>query len=1117
MTRTRLLRRSLVFHWRAHLGVVLGVMVGAAALTGALLVGDSVRASLREMALARLGRIEHALDAGDRLVRAEAAAELSAALARTVAPALLLPGMASTQDQRGRANRIQVLGVDARFWELAQQPPPWRDLPRDTVMLNRALAAQLQIQRTGEVVILRFKKPSALAREATVATKSDAEIAWRLTVGGIVEDAQLGRFSLRANQTAAYNAWVNLHQLQELVQQTNRANLLVVSQAGQGTPGREQADLIQQQWRKVWNPTDAQLRLRSLLEAGAVELLTDRVFLDPPVAGVFLRYQPGGQPVLTYVANLLQAGDRATPYSMVAALPPAALPQPLANNEVLINSWLAEDLGIGPGASLAMSYFQVDAGAALIERTNLFAVRAVVPMNSPLCDRTLMPDFPGIADAESTSDWDAGFPLVHRIRPKDDQYWRQYRGTPKAFITLEAGQTMWGNRYGELTAIRWPTSPSISADQLQNQLAQIFKTHLRPEDLGLRFEPVRLHALTAASGSQDFGGLFLGFSLFLIAAALILTALLFRFGVEQRVSEAGLLLAVGYPPRLMQRLFLGEALALAVAGASVGLAGGIFYARAILTGLTTLWRDATGLNTLVFEATPASLALGFVASVLAAVGSCWLVLRRLGRQPAVTLLAAQWGTTLPTAKGRPWFSLAAVGMALALGAVAVFGERATEPGLFFLGGALMLAGLIGCVRWLLGWWLQRPSLNQSVRLAQLLFRGCARRRNRSVATISLLACGCFVVAAIGVFRLDALRQADHPRSGTGGFALVGEATLPVLRDLNLPEGREFYGLSAADLSGVQIVPFRVREGDEASCLNLNRAQRPRVLGVQPAQLAGRFTFAQTADRGKSPEPWALLRRETALQFLPDLQPDEVPAIGDAASIQWALKSRVGGVLEYTDERGQPFKFRLVGGVSGSILQGLLIIDENEFRQRFPGESGHRFFLIDLQTRGAERATRSHEVSALLTRALQNTGFETTPAVVRLAQFNAVQNTYLNTFQALGGLGLLLGTAGLAVVVLRNVLERRAELALLLAVGYAPSRLPRWVLGEHVFLLLTGLLIGVLAALVAVAPALMSPGNDLPYPSLAATLLAIGLSGLFWTWLASRLAVRGPLLSALRNE
>ena len=65
-------------------------------------------------------------------------------------------------------------------------------------------------------------------------------------------------------------------------------------------------------------------------------------------------------------------------------------------------------------------------------------------MEMPWADRTLMPDFPGIEKAESTSDWDAGFPLVHKIRQKDEDYWKKYRGTPKAFITLAAGQKMWG-------------------------------------------------------------------------------------------------------------------------------------------------------------------------------------------------------------------------------------------------------------------------------------------------------------------------------------------------------------------------------------------------------------------------------------------------------------------------------------------------------------------------------------------------------------------------------------------------------------------------------------------------------------------------------------------------
>jgi len=135
----------------------------------------------------------------------------------------------------------------------------------------------------------------------------------------------------------------------------------------------------------------------------------------------------------------------------------------------------------------------------------------------------------------------------------------------------------------------------------------------------------------------------------------------------------------------------------------------------------------------------------------------------------------------------------------------------------------------------------------------------------------------------------------------------------------------------------------------------------------------------------------------------------------------------------------------------------------------------------------------------------------------LNAFNAVQNTYLNTFQILGGLGLLLGSAGLGVVVLRNVLERRGELGLFLAVGFRPATLHQLVLGEHAVLLCLGLGMGIAAAVVAVLPSLLSPGTAPPWRSLAPTLIAVLLNGLAWTWIATRFALRGNLLESLRNE
>src|SRR5213078_3734843 len=226
-------------------------------------------------------------------------------------------------------------------------------------------------------------------------------------------------------------------------------------------------------------------------------------------------------------------------------------------------------------------------------------------------------------------------------------------------------------------------------------------------------------------------------------------------------------------------------------------------------------------------------------------------------------------------------------------------------------------------------------------------------------------------------------------------------------------------------------------------------------------LAGRFTFAAVAKGLELQKGWELLRPNRVAS---SPEGNEVPAIGDANSIQWALHKKVGDTLDYTDERGSVFKLRLVGAVANSILQGSLIIDEAQFVKRFPSESGYRMFLIDAPSNSVS------QVSATLSRALQDTGLELTPAVRRLNAFNAVQNTYLGTFQILGGLGLLLGSAGLGVVVLRNVLERRGELGLLTAVGFRRRSLQRLVLSEHAALLGLGLGIGIVTAAVAVLPA-----------------------------------------------
>jgi ABC-type antimicrobial peptide transport system permease subunit len=162
--------------------------------------------------------------------------------------------------------------------------------------------------------------------------------------------------------------------------------------------------------------------------------------------------------------------------------------------------------------------------------------------------------------------------------------------------------------------------------------------------------------------------------------------------------------------------------------------------------------------------------------------------------------------------------------------------------------------------------------------------------------------------------------------------------------------------------------------------------------------------------------------------------------------------------------------------------------------------------------------RAAEVSARLEDALTDVGGDAISTSERLSQFHRVENTYLSTFQTLGGLGLLLGTVGLATVLLRNVLERRRELALLGAVGYRRSHFLMMVAAENSVLLAGGLVAGAACAALAIAPAVIDRGGRLPLTTGAALLLfAVFAAGLLSSLAATRAATRSPLLQSLRSE
>jgi putative ABC transport system permease protein len=1149
----RLILASLFYHRRVNLAVALGVCAATAVLTGALLVGDSMRGSLRDLALDRLGRVEYAL-VTPRFFRSRLADDLQPALGQlgTVVPVVLLRGTLENPDQRRRANRVAVIGCTKDFWLLDHRPHvkshavryPFKHPGNDEIVLNQTAADELGLVTGGEV-LLRFSKPANVPADSPLGRKTETSIARRLRVKAVVPAAGIRHFDLNFTQQATANAFVGLGTVQEMLGQAARVNALLVAPAFENGP-QPLDDTLREFLRPTLDDYGLTVKRVPKTHAGKAvidyfDITSDQMVIPPTleqaITAGLKNHAP--QPALTYLANSIIAADEKPksqiPYSTVTAIDANDALGPyardidgkpvgrLADDEIVLTSWVREDMAanevsVKPGDSIKITFFEPESTHGRInERSHTFRLRAIVPLAKPgepplaTNDPDLTPTVPGVSDQASIRNWNAPFPFdSKRIRRSDDEYWKDHRTTPKAYISLAAGRRLWGSRFGQTTSIRVPPAEGISVESISDKIV----SRIDPESAGFVFRPVREQALAASAGTTPFEGLFLGFSLFIIAAALMMVALLFRLGIEQRASEVGLLFAVGWSRRKTIALLTAEGTIVAGVGALLGIAAGIGYAALMLAGLKTWWLDAIRTPFLSLHVTPVSLAIGYVAglvvSLLAIVWTLW----RTRNQSICNLLANRPddASGLASRASSRWRAkVAVVFVVLAIG-LGIYSQRLSGEAqalAFFGAGALVLtAALVAIGGVLRAGGGGSLAMAGKAPLAMLAVRNAARNPGRSTLTIGLVASATFLIVAISAFRQ---RPTDE---GAGGFTLLAQTDQPVFHDPADDYGREQLGFSdeqTATLRGATIVPLRVREGDDASCLNLYQPRQPRVIGAPVEGLRDYlFAWAELSDDAPAAaktNPWEVLSQP------PDHVPSEptIPVVLDHATATYSMHLRLGEKFDLESDRGGILRCQIVGLLKNSIFQGSILMADSTFRREFPEQSGFRMFLVRTPKE------RTDAVATTLEDALGDYGFDAQRTDEYLAALLAVQNTYLSTFQSLGALGLLLGTFGLATVQLRSVFERRGELALLGAVGFRRGRLARLVFYENATLLVGGLVIGIAAAGVAAVPPLVARGGDVPWIGLAGMLLVIVITGLATGLVAVRATLRAPILAALRGE
>ncbi len=1098
-TNSRRLIASFKYFWQIHLTVALCTAVATGVLGGALVVGDSVRGSLRSITTERIGTIQHALLA-DHFFYANILDR------QNTVPTILLNGTVVVPQTQTRASKVNVIGVTENFFAFWEGDPVPNlnkpaNQPFNAIVINEALQSELDVQ-VGDMLLVNVPQVADIHPEFLLGEREAAAAiqTLRLIVSDVIPTKNAGRFNLRPHQSLPFNAFIALPVLQKALGQDDKVNALFTAEterisSDQLTLTLDALDLNIQVHDNHFDLQSRQYLLKPVLSENALTVATEN---EIPTL-----------PTLTYLANTISANDKTVPYSTIVARPTdrREFSVPLAENEIILNTWTADDLGVKVGDEITVTYYSVKSEdysvkgkETYITETASFRLKGIVPIEGIAADRDIIPDFPGIHDTADMSEWESPFPIDYTlIRNQDETYWDEYGPTPKAFVSLETGKRLWKNRFGDLTTIRMRASQGSDIQATRTLFETEFLKKIQPEQIGFQFLALQADGSQASTGATDFGMLFGSLSGFIIIAVALLVGMLFRIGVEQRSREIGILQAVGYPLVKIRRRFLFEGGTVAGIGSLLGCLLAVGYAQLMIFGLKTWWLPAIGTPFIELHVNLWSLLSGVLIALAVVMISIRLTVQRLGHASTTALLAGETDfteTTLKPKTGKEKISsvvVVAQSLAIALAVIIVvfflflderfsdtFGIWIEDPIIDFL---LLTSSIIG-----IGWavfdrWLKTQKVAKRLNRVRFAIKNAARQPGRSTTSIKTVSLACCIIVAVGANRHDAPPETE--------YAFVAESALPLHYSLNTPDGRFELGFSDAAselLSASEIIPFRVLPGEDVSCLNLYQPQKPQILGASGTMLIK--------------PPWQRLE-------LSDLGEGRAPAIGDDNSLRWILHHNPDDDFRVQDEFGKPLLLD-IETVHGSLFQSQLIISESNFTKYFPSQSGYQFFLIKTPPELRERTAQ------ILEKTLGDYGFDLTSASARLASYRSVENTYISTFQSLGGLGVLLGTFGLALVLFRNIIERRGELATLRAFGFQRQLLSRMLFLESCFLLAVGMLIGIVAGLVAI---LDTHGHfpSFPWMSLTITLLFIFGFGIIANAVAVAVALRSPLLATLKSE
>ncbi len=665
----RLLGASIRFYLRDWVFLVLGAALSTMVVTGALLVGDSLRDSLAQVGREKLGWVKQAM-LFPRLVPEDIVDRLSQKGIHN-AGILTTKGSVALVGKEGASVRgIQIYGVNESFWKGFSPSPEGQP----GVWMNPVLARLIGATgpaRLNLTLALPFDTPreSLLGRKdfssglATLEVPCLGSLAANNRSNGAAKGWENGAaaFSLTGGISSEPVLFMPLVDLQKVLNCPKRINGLLSS--GDGDPQivdktrlvledyglvlkspKERVDSLFAKHdrdkdgtlsRREWQGQLGEAMTRELAQGGAITkaalldwyrrnrnhltLESRQFYLGEPfiLAAEKAALEVGlvSKPMFVHLVNQIQLENKELAYSVIAGISQPlgfgenSLVVPPAGKALLLDFPGSPLKGLS-GKDLAITYFPAEHTGPPKEISVRLPLAGRLQPKGNAVDFELAPEFPGITDKLSLRDWNPPFPYDNkRIQPIDDTFWKEYRASPKVVVDLALAQKLFGSRFGHYTSVI-EEAEGVDADQVEGAFRASLLSILDPAASGLSWIPLAHQAELRSAGNMDFSGLFLGFSFFLLVSAIGLFALLLRLHLERRMGEWGVCAALGWTKRRIMGRILAEAVGPGLLGIALGSPLAVWYCGLLSHWLEAHWPGGSLVGKLFVSTSPKALALG---------------------------------------------------------------------------------------------------------------------------------------------------------------------------------------------------------------------------------------------------------------------------------------------------------------------------------------------------------------------------------------------------------------------------------------------------------------------------------------------------------------------------